>query len=126
MRTAGLVAWCLTALLGLYLLRTWIVNGGLRGRRTGRPSRFAPALILGHGGLAATGLAVWVGFLVVGAEPLAWLALAILVPVAALGSTMFVKGHLNLPVGGHRSCPLAVTRSARWWPRDLPGAATTG
>jgi hypothetical protein len=37
-----------------------------------------------------------------------------------------VKGHLNLPVGGREMCPLTVTRSARWWPRDLPGAATTG
>jgi manganese efflux pump family protein len=107
-RMAGLVTWILTALLGLYLLRTWIVNGGLRGRRTGQPSRFAPALILGHGGLAATGLAVWVGYLVVGAQPLAWGALAILVPVAALGSTMFglwIRAGHGKPRGRHAYRP---------------------
>jgi hypothetical protein len=33
---------------------------------------------------------------------------------------MRVKGQSELPSGGHESCPLTVTRSARWWPRDLP------
>ena len=32
-----------------------------------------------------------------------------------------VKGHEELPSGGHENCPLVATRSARWWPRDLPG-----
>ena len=31
-----------------------------------------------------------------------------------------VKGHWFLPGGGHETCPVAVTRSARWWPWDLP------
>jgi manganese efflux pump family protein len=88
-RTAALVTWILAALVGLYLLRTWIANGGLRRTQVERPSRFAPVLILGHGGLAACGLAVWISFLVVGLKPVAWSAFAILLPVAGLGSTMF-------------------------------------
>lgn len=32
-----------------------------------------------------------------------------------------VKGHLNLPVGGHPSCPQVATEPARWWPSKLPG-----
>jgi hypothetical protein len=103
-RTAGLVTWIFAALIGLYLLLTWIGNGGLRGRQSEQPSRFAPALILSHGSLAATGLAVWVAYLIVGAAPLAWCALAILVPVAALGSTMFglwIRAGHGKPRGRH-------------------------
>ena len=31
-----------------------------------------------------------------------------------------VKGHWFLPRGGRETCPVTVTRSARWWPWDLP------
>jgi len=75
--------------MGTYLLRTWLVNGGLRTADRTQRSRFSPVLIFGHGGLAATGLAVWIGYLIVGAVPLAWIAVAVLVPVAILGATMF-------------------------------------
>ncbi|GAA6528023.1 hypothetical protein IDVR_38270 [Intrasporangium sp. DVR] len=30
-----------------------------------------------------------------------------------------VKGHLFLPRGGRETCPVTVTRTARWWPWDL-------
>ena len=33
-----------------------------------------------------------------------------------------VKGHWFLPRGGRETCPVTVTRSARWWPWDLPSA----
>ena len=32
----------------------------------------------------------------------------------------FVKGQQELPSGGHETCPLTVTGTARWWPWDLP------
>ena len=32
-----------------------------------------------------------------------------------------VKGHQELPSGGHEFCPLMATRSARWWPSDVAG-----
>jgi hypothetical protein len=106
MRVAGLVTWVLAALLGTFLLRTWLVHGGLRRRAHARlspahapSSRFAPPLIFSHGGLAASGLAVWIAYLVAGDRHLAWAAFAILVPVAVLGSTMFGlwlrAGHLS-------------------------------
>jgi hypothetical protein len=88
-KIAALVTWLVAASVGTYLMRTWIVNGGLRRRQAERQSRFAPALVFGHGGLAAAGLAIWVGYLVAAARPLAWVALAILLLVATLGSTMF-------------------------------------
>jgi hypothetical protein len=35
---------------------------------------------------------------------------------------MDVKGHGELPSGGHESCPLVATRSARSWPPNVAGA----
>jgi manganese efflux pump family protein len=89
MMFAALATWVLAAVMGAYLLATWIANGGLRRRGGEQPSRFAPQLILGHGGLAATGLVVWITYLVLATAVLAWAALADLVLVALLGATMF-------------------------------------
>jgi len=108
MRFAALATWVLAALMGGYLLATWIANGGLRPRAGEEPSRFAPQLIFGHGGLAATGLAVWVGYLVLGTSALAWSALGVLAVVAALGATMFglwLRGGHGRPRGRHVAGP---------------------
>jgi uncharacterized RDD family membrane protein YckC len=108
MRFAALATWVLAALLGGYLLATWIANGGLRRRDGARPSRFAPPLIFGHAGLAATGLAIWIVYLVLGRSTLAWSALGVLVLVATLGGTMFGlwlrEGH-GQPRGRHAAGP---------------------
>jgi hypothetical protein len=88
MRIAALVTWILAALLGGYLLATWMIKGGMP-RSGERRSRFAPQLILGHAGLAATGLGIWVTYLIVATSALAWAAVADLVVVAVLGTTMF-------------------------------------
>ena len=104
MMIAALVTWVLAALIGAYLFATWIANGGLRPRAGEQPSRFAPQLIFGHGGLAAAGLAVWVSYLVLAIPALAWAALADLVLVAALGATMFglwIRTGHGQPRGRH-------------------------
>ena len=108
MRVAALVTWLLAAFVGFYLLGTWLLNGGLRLRKEPQRSRFSPVLILGHGGLAASGLAVWISYLVVGSVPLAWAAVAILVPIAALGFTMFglwIRAGHGKPRGRHAFVP---------------------
>lgn len=108
MRFAALVTWVLAALMGSYLLATWVANGGLRPRAGERPSRFAPQLILGHGGLAAAGLAVWVAYLFLGASGLTWAALGVLVLVATLGATMFglwLRAGHGRPPGRHVAGP---------------------
>jgi hypothetical protein len=105
---AALVTWLLAALMGGYLLRTWLVNGGWRTRHEVQRSRFAPTLILGHGGLAASGLAVWILYLIIDAVPLAWVAVVVLLPVAALGFTMFglwVRAGHGKPRGRHAYVP---------------------
>jgi len=108
MRFAALVTWVLAALMGGYLLATWIANGGLHPRAEERPSRFAPQLIFGHGGLAATGLAVWISYLVLGTSALAWTAVAVLGLVATLGATMFglwLRAGHGQPRGRHVAGP---------------------
>ena len=54
-----------------------------------RWSRIRPPLILSHFLLAATGLVLWIIYLVSDSEALAWIAFAILLVVAVLGFTMF-------------------------------------
>jgi hypothetical protein len=39
----------------------------------------------------------------------------------AIAAGEFVKGHEVLPMGGHESCPVVATRSARSWPPEVPG-----
>jgi hypothetical protein len=85
-----------------------VTNGGLQLRRSPQRSRFAPPLILSHGGLAASGLAVWIAYLLGGPVVLAWTALAVLVPVAGLGATMFglwVSAGHGQPRGRHAYAP---------------------
>jgi hypothetical protein len=107
-RYAALGTWVLAALMGGYLLATWIANGGLHPRAGERPSRFAPQLIFGHGGLAATGLAVWISYLVVRTTALAWASLGVLALVAVLGATMFglwLRAGHGRPRGRHVAGP---------------------
>jgi hypothetical protein len=87
MSIAALITWVITALGGFVRLGTWLSRGGLRARETGA-SRFPPGLIFGHFLLAATGLVIWIIYVVTDADALTWVALAILVVVAALGFTM--------------------------------------
>jgi manganese efflux pump family protein len=87
MSIAALITWVITALGGSVLLGTWLSRGGLRARETAA-SRFPPGLIFGHFLLAAIGLVIWIIYVITDADALTWVALAILVVVAALGFTM--------------------------------------
>jgi hypothetical protein len=88
---AALVTWIITALGGAVLLGTWLSRGGLRAPVVGAATRFPPALIFGHFLLAATGLVLWIVYLITDADALTWVALAILVVVALLGLTMVTR-----------------------------------
>jgi hypothetical protein len=87
MTIAALIAWILTAGGGSFLLATWIRNGG---QRSGT-SRFPPALIFGHFTLAAFGLVLWIIYVATDTSALAWIAFVLLVVVALLGFTMFLR-----------------------------------
>jgi manganese efflux pump family protein len=84
MRFATFISWLLTASLGAYMLRTWLVRGGLR-RERARPGGLPPQLIFGHAGLAISGLLVWAGYLGTGVRALAWTAVVMLMVTVGLG-----------------------------------------
>jgi hypothetical protein len=84
MRFATFVSWLLTASLGAFMLRTWLVRGGPRQERA-RAGGLPPQLIAGHAGLALSGLVVWVTYLASGARALAWTAVGVLMVTVALG-----------------------------------------
>jgi hypothetical protein len=89
MKWAALIAWVVTAGGGFVLLAIWLRRGGMRQRgEPGRPN-IRPPLILSHFLLAATGLVIWIIYVAVDKDVLAWIAFAILAVVALLGFTMF-------------------------------------
>jgi small-conductance mechanosensitive channel len=93
MDVAALIAWLFAAGSGAYVLGSWIARGGTLQRRardasTGSP----PALVFGHFGLAVGGLVVWIAYLVTSWAALAWVAVAVLLPVAGLGMATLTIG----------------------------------
>jgi hypothetical protein len=77
-------------LLGLYMLAVWLIENDVTGRGV-TPSRLPVPVVFAHLGLAATGLSVWVAFLIFNRKALAWTAVGILFAVALLGLTMFAR-----------------------------------
>lgn len=88
MGIAALILWLLTAAGGFVLLSTWIAKGGAR--RPGSSHLPAP-VVFGHFLLAVAGLVVWIIYLVVDNDALAWVAFGLLVPVALLGLVMLLR-----------------------------------
>ena len=90
MDIAALIAWIVTAGGGAFMLTQWLVHRGPREHDAGA-SRLSSRMIFGHAGLAATGLVLWIAFVITGAAALPWIALALLLGVASIGAAMFVK-----------------------------------
>ena len=87
MNVFALITWFVTVFAGLYLLAIWLIEYDI-GAPGGAVSRLPRTVISGHVLLAASGLVVWISYLVVDRDMLAWIALATLVAVALLGFTM--------------------------------------
>jgi hypothetical protein len=122
MDIAALIAWLVTASSGLYVLANWISHGGtLRTRAAGTGS--PPLVIIGHFGLALTGLVIWIVYLVVGWNALAWTAVAVLLPVAGLGMATLVIGLPGLPgLPSRRSTPVLPGRAGAGGVGVLPAS----
>jgi hypothetical protein len=90
MEWAALIAWVLTAGGGFVMLSLWLKHGGQQ-QADGSPRRIRPPLIFSHFGLAATGLVLWIIYVASDTDAIAWIAFALLVPVALLGFTMFAR-----------------------------------
>jgi hypothetical protein len=83
----ALATWLITVGLGFVMLARWVTRGGLRRARVGQAG-YAPAMNVAHLGLAMAGLVTWTIYLVTGLTSLAWIACALLLPVAGLGMTL--------------------------------------
>lgn len=92
-RLAALAAWIVTATAGGYML------AGLLG--SPRPWKWRPDTVTAlHAGLALTGLAVWIAYVVTVAPALSWIALGIIFVIAGLGMATLLSGPSdpgNLP-----------------------------
>jgi hypothetical protein len=89
---AALAAWVVTAGGGAIMLFQWVARGGLRQRET--HGAIGPTVVLGHFGLAATGLGIWIAYMIADIEDLAWASFAALV-VVALGGFVMVSMWLQ-------------------------------
>jgi hypothetical protein len=87
MKWAALITWVLTAGGGFVLLSIWLARGGMKSQAAG--SRIKPPLVMSHFLLAATGLVLWIIYVVNDSSALAWIAFVLLLVVALLGFTMF-------------------------------------
>ncbi|WP_280244024.1 hypothetical protein [Nocardia abscessus] len=88
MGIAALISWLLTAGGGFFLLGTWIARGGARQPNS---TQLPAPVVFGHFALAVTGLIVWIVYLLVDTESLAWVAFVLLIPVALLGFAMLLR-----------------------------------
>lgn len=118
----ALIAWFITALGGLYMLAVWLIENDATNQ--GSASRLPLPVILTHMGLAVTGLAVWVAYLLLDRRALAWTALVILGAIATLGVAMFARWIPVYRTAGVVAGPVKVPLGARAEP--VPGIPAAG
>jgi len=124
MAIAAMIAWVLTASIGVYMLRTWVTRGGLRRQRAtgvGVP----PAVVFGHASTALTGLLIWLGFVDTRLDLLAWLGVAVVAGAIALGVctvTLWTPYPVAVPPAVPPAVAPAVAPSAT--PAADPGTVT--
>lgn len=87
----ALLAWIVTVGAGAYLLSGWPPGTRLR-RRPGKPASVPLPVIVGHAGLAVTGLLVWIAYMSTSIAALAWIAVAMVAAIAGLGMATLVTG----------------------------------
>jgi len=86
---ATLIAWLLTMAAGGYLLLRFVIGGGLR-RQRAAGDRTGPAVLLTHFGLASAGLLLWALYLATSWLVVAWVAVALLLPVIGFGMATLI------------------------------------
>jgi manganese efflux pump family protein len=86
---AALACWLATVAAGLYLALRMLGRRGVRNR--GKAARL-PAVVLAHGGVALTGLIVWIAFIASGQTWLAWVGAGLTWLIAGLGMATLIGG----------------------------------
>lgn len=89
---ATLLSWLATEALGAFMVRGWIVRGGMRAarQRPAQPDVMSLPILVGHAGLNAAGLVCWFVFVAAAAKPAAWLAIVLMAPAIGLGISTVV------------------------------------
>lgn len=87
MNIAALFAWLLTICGGLILLMIWIIEYDSDFQSTAA-TRLPVPVISAHALLALGGLTVWLSYILIDQDRLAWISVAILAVVAVLGLGM--------------------------------------
>jgi len=90
MSTLALYTWMVTVLAGLLLLVIWIMEYD-REFQSAAATRLPVPVITTHALLGMGGLLLWIGYLLVDKERLAWVAVVILGTAALLGLTMAAR-----------------------------------
>ena len=122
---AALITWFAAVLAGLYMLTVWLIENDVTSRRVA-PSQLPVPVIFTHLTLAIAGLALWVAYLILDRDSLAWASFGVLAAIVLLGLTMFARW---IPVyrdpdrpararpgrGLSPSRPRGTSQSS-WWP----------
>jgi hypothetical protein len=90
MDTVALYTWMVTILAGLLLLIIWIMEYD-REFQSAAATRLPVPVISAHALMGMGGLLLWIGYLLVDEERLAWAAVAVLGTVALLGLIMAAR-----------------------------------
>jgi hypothetical protein len=90
MSVAALFTWMVTISAGLVLLVIWIIEYDPE-FQTAAATRLPVPVISAHALLGLGGLMLWIGYLLVGKEPLAWATVAALGAVACLGLSLAAR-----------------------------------
>ena len=110
---AALITWFAGVLAGLYMLTVWLIENDVTGQHSA-PSQLRVPVIFGHLTLAITGLGVWVAYLVLDRDILAWVSVGTLTAIILLGLTMFARW---LPVYREPALPVApAVLTGPGWP----------
>src|SRR3712207_6633389 len=115
MQLAVLGFWIATGLGGLYMFGYTVTRGK---DHTGATRTNLPSLVVfSHMSIALAGLGVWMGYMASRDQPWAWASLGVLLVVAALGGTMFVRWLRDRHGAG------AERRKAELAEQQIPSAA---
>jgi hypothetical protein len=87
MTLVALITWIMTVCAGLYLLAIWLIEYDI-GAPGGAVSKLPRTVVSGHVLLATSGLLLWIGYVILDRDMLAWIALGALLAVVLLGLTM--------------------------------------
>jgi hypothetical protein len=99
-RAAAAILWSGTAIVGVYLLISWLRRGGLR-RPPAKVTRYPVIPVAGHPVLALTGLGLWIRYLAGGERLYAWAAFGVLCVSALLGFILLTRWFTG--IGGRHA-----------------------